>query len=98
VRERKAVGITIRSKVGQERLREMVETFGRLRPYYPRAYLCLFDSLALVNFLAPYGAFPQWVYGVRLNPFAAHCWVQDSGVVLNDVVENVREYTPLMVV
>lgn len=70
--------------------------FHTLRPYYPRKYLCLFDSLALLHFLARYNTFPQWVYGVRLEPFAAHCWVQAGDSVVNDIIDNVRDYTPIM--
>jgi len=79
-------------------IRSLFEVFNRLRPYYPRPYLCLFDSLALLYFLARYDAFPQWVYGVKLEPFAAHCWVQAGSSVINDIIDNVRDYTPIMIV
>jgi hypothetical protein len=72
--------------------------FHALRQYYPREYLCLFDSLALVEFLARYDVFPHWVFAVKMEPFGAHCWVQDGSVVLNDTVEYVREFTPIMVI
>lgn len=75
---------------------KLFEIFQRLRPYYPRPYLCLFDSLALVHFLARYTVFPEWVYGVKLEPFAAHCWVQAGDQVINDSVDRVRDYTPIM--
>lgn len=76
----------------------LFEVFHTLRPYYPRPYLCLFDSLAFLHFLARYDAFPQWVYGVKLEPFAAHCWVQAGTSVINDTIDNVRDYTPIMAV
>jgi hypothetical protein len=79
-------------------LSELVHIFSRLRPYYPRRYLCLYDSLALIEFLAKYHHFPQWVFGVQTEPFNAHCWVESYGHVLNDDVENVRYYTPIMTV
>lgn len=59
---------------------------------------CLQDSLMLVEFLARRGLVPDWVFGVRLAPFAAHCWVQHGSTVLNDYVERVKVYTPIMVV
>lgn len=74
-----------------------VSAFLALRPLYPREYLCLFDSLALIHFLAQFGHFPHWVFGVKLEPFAAHCWVQHEALALNDVVEAVRQYTPILV-
>jgi len=70
--------------------------FQTLRSYYPRPYLCLFDSLALIHFLARFGLFPQWVYGVKLEPWGAHCWVQAGDLVVNDIIDNVNGYTPIM--
>ena len=75
---------------------DLFAIFQSLRPYYPRPYLCLFDSLALIHFLARFGVFPQWVYGVRLEPWGAHCWVQSGDMVVNDIVDNVNGYTPIM--
>ena len=75
---------------------ELFRIFQALRPYYPRPYLCLFDSLALVHFLAPFGVYPEWVYGVKLEPWGAHCWVQSDDLVVNDIVDNVNGYTPIM--
>ena len=79
-----------------ERTRSLVSVFDRLRLYYPRSYLCLFDSLALIHFLARFGVFPDWVFGVTADPFEAHCWVQSGKVVLNDTVERVSAFTPIM--
>jgi transglutaminase superfamily protein len=72
--------------------------FRRMRPYYPRAYLCMFDSLALIHFLALRGLGADFVFGVDLTPFEAHCWVQCGDVVLNDDINVVRRYTPIMLV
>ena len=59
---------------------------------------CLHDSLALLEFLARHGIFPDWVFGVRARPFVAHCWVQYEDMVFNDTVEHVTGYIPIMVV
>jgi hypothetical protein len=72
--------------------------FERLRLFYPRSYLCLFDSLALIHFLARFDVYPDWVFGVNADPFEAHCWVQAGNVVLNDTVARVSGFTPIMVV
>ena len=59
--------------------------FERLRPLlYPANDACLFDSLVLGEFLARYGIFPRWMFGVQANPFAAHCWLQVGDIALND--------------
>lgn len=80
------------------RCSRLVAAFGRLRPFILRQAVCLFDSLALLDFLARCGQFPNWVFGVQTGPFSAHCWVQAGQTVLNDSVEQVAAYTPIMVV
>ena len=74
----------------------LVGAFQTLRPLYPRPYLCLFDSLALIEFLRHYSLFPKWTFGVMTDPFEAHCWVQNGHVVLNDSLERASRYTPIM--
>jgi hypothetical protein len=81
-----------------DRARPLIARFMQLRLFYPRPYLCLFDSLALVHFLARFDLYPDWVFGVRADPFEAHCWVQAENSVLNDTVERVSALTPIMVV
>lgn len=76
----------------------LLAIFDTLRPFFPAEYLCLFDSLLLVEFLAQKGIYPTWVFGVRTKPWGAHCWVQQSDVVLNDYLERVRNYTPIMAI
>jgi len=78
--------------------RERMRAFHRMRPLFPRDNSCLFDSLALLRFLTFYGQFPRWVFGVQMGPFAAHCWVQSKDLVLNDELEHVRSYNPIMIV
>jgi hypothetical protein len=81
------------------RARQLVDIFARLRVFlFSHREKCLHDSLALLEFLARYGIFPGWVFGVRARPFVAHCWIQDGDVVFNDTVEHVAAYTPIMVV
>lgn len=80
-------------------LRIAVSSYMRLRPFLFTAHdKCLHDSLTLVRFLAWRGLHPSWVIGVRTQPFAAHSWVQAGDLVLNDVHENVRRYTPILIV
>jgi hypothetical protein len=87
-----------RTKFDLKRAEELVLLFNALRPLYPRDYLCLFDSLALIEFLAPFGLYPSWVFGVTADPFQAHCWVQEGHVVLNDTIERVSTYNAIMTV
>jgi hypothetical protein len=81
-----------------DRVRNLAIIFGKLRRFFPANYLCLFDSLALVNFLASYGHYPDWVFGVNLDPWSAHCWVQSGQFVLNDDPETVASFIPILAV
>ena len=82
-----------------ERARKLVEAFARYRVFlFSSKDECLYDSFALLEFLARYGIYPDWVFGVQTRPFAAHCWVQQGDIVFNDTVEHVSGYTPIMVV
>jgi hypothetical protein len=80
-------------------LRRLVTAFVYLRPlFYTAREACLLDSLTLVNFLAGYRVFPQWVFGVKTDPFYAHCWVQHGDFALNDTPDYVRGFSPILVV
>ncbi|HUA24156.1 MAG TPA: lasso peptide biosynthesis B2 protein [Steroidobacteraceae bacterium] len=81
------------------RLRALVSAFTRLRPlFYTLRSACLLDSLTMVHFLGAEGIHPAWVFGVKTEPFDAHCWVQLGETVLNDAPDRVRQYSPILVV
>jgi hypothetical protein len=51
----------------------------------------------MLYFLLREGFQPQWVIGVRSSPsFMAHSWIQHGGTVLNDSIDHVSVYTPIM--
>lgn len=87
-----------RQPFDMNRARDLTAAFHTLRALFPRNYLCLYDSLALLEFLARYGIFPTWIFGVRLEPWAAHCWVQEEQFVFNEGVEEAAAYTPIMAI
>lgn len=87
-----------RGKIDVEKLRRLTAVYRRLRPWYPRKYLCLYDSLALVEFLACAKVFPVWVFAVQAQPFGAHCWVQSQELLLNEGSEYAGQFTPIMAV
>jgi hypothetical protein len=41
---------------------------------------------------------PELVLGIRLQPFSAHCWVQHGEFLINDTLDRVRTYAPVLVV
>jgi hypothetical protein len=99
VRDRKALRHAQAAALDQVYLRKLVEAFMRYRVFlFSSRDECLYDSLALLEYLARKSVYPDWVFGVRTRPFAAHCWVQHGGIVLNDTVEHVSGFTPIMVV
>lgn len=59
---------------------------------------CLLDSLTLLRWLGELRSGAALIFGVKLNPFAAHCWVQADDVVLNDRLENVAAFTPVRII
>jgi Transglutaminase-like superfamily len=91
-------GLRSNSPFDFDKAAQLVSIFCGLRLFYPRVYLCLFDSLALLEFLGRYRLFPKLTFGVRAEPFEAHCWLQAEGTVLNDTLERVAVYDPIMYV
>jgi hypothetical protein len=99
VRSRKAARSGTSAPLDVARMRRLVDTFARLRVFlFSHRNKCLQDSLALLEFLARYDVFPDWVFAVRARPFVAHCWVQYQDLVFNDTAEHVGSYTPIMVI
>lgn len=62
---------------------EMSQQFDAMRIWIPRPYVCLFNSLCLIRFMLRRGVSGEVVFGVRARPFAAHCWVEASGLILD---------------
>lgn len=69
--------------------------FEDLRPWYPRHRVCLFDSLALMQFMLEQGLAPTLVLGVRTTPFAAHCWVELNDALVSDMSDHCASFTPI---
>ncbi len=65
------------------------------RRWLPLKRRCVPDSLALARCLWRQGVDADVYFGVRLNPFAAHAWVQADTVVLSDPLDSVVEFVPV---
>jgi len=72
--------------------------FARQAPWLPRGGDCMMRSLQMLLYLRALGHAPAWVFGVRTWPFKAHCWLQSGDVVLDDHLEHVRAFVPIMAV
>jgi hypothetical protein len=78
---------------GSQAVLELVDIFSRLRPFvFTARNHCLFHSLALLTFLSRYMIVPQWVIGVKLNPWAAHSWLESGDKVLDSTPEKISQY------
>lgn len=80
-----------------ERTLDLSIRFHRHRAFVAIPSVCLLDSLALRSFLAARGGQADLVFGVIASPWAAHCWLQLGDQVLNDSLERVGSFTPILV-
>jgi hypothetical protein len=82
-----------------EAIGDLLNAFFRLRLWFYTAYRhCLFDSLVLGVFLTRHMVPSTVVIGVSTKPFAAHSWVQIGECVLNDTVEHVQTFKPILAI
>lgn len=59
---------------------------------------CLPRSLAMARYLAARNLPAELIIGVKLRPFAAHAWVQAGPWLLNDRIDTIRAFTPILAV
>lgn len=59
---------------------------------------CLAVSLAVSDRALTLGIAADLVLGVRLRPFQAHAWVQTDDIVVNDTVDHIAQFTPILVI
>lgn len=90
-------GLSIRTTDSDRIIQSVVNAFEMSSFLLGRTDRCLVRSLAMFMMLQRRGVSSRLIFGVRADPFAAHCWVERNGAVLNDVAENVRCFTPIMV-
>lgn len=92
-------GLSEAENRSQDHLQSAASWYLRTRPLVMSSHdECLRDSLVMLRFLSAQGLYPRWVIGVRTRPFGAHSWVQAGTLVLNDLHEIVRGYTPILIV
>ncbi|MBA4010993.1 MAG: hypothetical protein C0481_03930 [Phenylobacterium sp.] len=78
------------------RIEELALVFRRMLPWIPWQGVCLYRSWLLLAFLRRRGVSATWVFGVQTYPFEAHCWLQAGDLVLDDYVEHVRGFAPIL--
>lgn len=78
-----------------QRLAQLLAAFEASALVLPAADRCLVRALALQDLCVRSAIHPQLVFGVRVNPFRAHCWLELEGEVLIGDYEQVRLFTPI---
>ncbi len=71
---------------------QIARGYAAARLHLPLARLCVPDSVALLRCLWRRGVDADLFFGVRLDPFAAHAWIQRGDRILSDSVGIVSEY------
>ena len=95
---RDAQGSVVTGVQRSEKLDRTLRAFQHARVLRSAADRCLPRSIALALRLARDGLAAQLVIGVRTSPFGAHSWAQHEDEVLNDSVEEVLRFTPILIV
>jgi hypothetical protein len=78
-----------------QRIARLVAAFAASSLVLRAADRCLVRALAFEDLCVRSGIHPQLVFGVRMNPFRAHSWVQLEDKVLIGDYEQVRLFTPI---
>lgn len=69
--------------------------FERLCLWLPFRIQCLFRSVFLLQFLRGYGLRADWIFGVSLFPFHAHCWLADGDLLLGERIGKVEGFVTI---
>jgi hypothetical protein len=72
-------------------------TFHHAAAFATTRDMCLPHSLAVAGACLRRNVPAALVLGVRLSPFGAHSWVQLHDAIVNDSIDNVRDYTPILI-
>lgn len=76
---------------------QILTDFEHARLIRSAANRCVPRSLAILLRCASQRIRAHAVIGVTADPFQAHCWAQYGAIVLGDSIDNVKRFTPLLV-
>lgn len=85
-------------RAADDTLTGLAARFAAARRLAPVAGNCLSNSLALLRWLGDQADGACLIFGAKLDPFAAHCWVQAGDLLLNDHPDRIERFTPVRVV
>lgn len=92
-----ALAATSRGEHDERAQRALIAASWRSRRLWSAEDRCLPRSIALARLLRQAGSDAKLVIGVMANPFAAHAWVQDGDVAVNDTLDHVLLFAPILV-
>lgn len=95
---RAAAGRPSSGPADPEAVIEASAAFARLRVWSPVGGECLARSYLMLTYLRRLSLDADWIFGVRTWPFQAHCWLQAGETALDDDVERLTAYAPILVV
>ncbi|WP_442802151.1 lasso peptide biosynthesis B2 protein [Sphingobium sp. CR2-8] len=78
-------------------IRRLCAAYEASRRYYLPVDHCLIRALALYRHAQQRGHDARLVFGVQLHPFSAHSWVEQDDLILDDRVDHVRRFKPILV-
>jgi hypothetical protein len=84
-----------RNKPAGPDLSQLVAWFEWSLLWLPVRPLCLFRSFLLLLILRRYGLNAQWVFGVSLFPFHAHCWLAIGDMLVGEQTDRADEFMPI---
>jgi len=79
-------------------VRRIAAAFGSTPLAMRKARQCLPRALGANALCRTAGALPTLVFGIRLEPFGAHCWLQWNAAVIVGDLEQARMFTPILAV
>lgn len=87
----------LHERLGRERdeVARIVQDVRSAAKVYGTRDRCLADALIIRRRLKREGYGAALIFGVRLMPFEAHCWLQRGGTILNDYHDHVALFTPV---
>lgn len=98
LKARKAKTTSLISDRTEDELLRVASAFRASGKFFMSDGRCLRRSIALADCLIRRQLPFELVFGVALQPFAAHCWVQYEDTILNDRAEEIDGYQPILVV
>lgn len=88
----------LRAKRPARDVERLAQHYMAARLLVPIAPSCLQDSLAMAAWLAKRSCDATMVFGVKRDPFAAHCWLQADGWILTDAADRAAAFVPVLAV